>query len=445
MTRLYFRIFLYFWLVIGLALVITFAVNRAGNRADLERVRIATLQSSLDALAAQAQSAVAAGGEQGLREWLKSEVALRPAPPLLVVGPDDAELLGRALPRAPPRLLDLLRRVGDRPGGARRGPFPVRVLTAPDGARYLLFVPPPEGTGSRWLTAPGARRNLWLVLLLVSGAVCFFLARHLTRPVRALREAGGRIAGGDLSARVGPAIGARRDELGALAREFNRMADRVQALVGSQQQLLRDVSHELRSPLARLQTAVGLIRQRSGEAPDADLDRIERESERLNALIGQILVFSRLQAQREPARVPVNLAELVAEVVADAHYEAQAAGKRVVLDATTEVDVMGDEALLRSAIDNLVRNAVEHCRSEARVSIARGAEVELTVIDDGPGVPTDVVPRLFEPFYQVPGRAGRGSGLGLAIAARAVALHGGRIEAGPGADGGLAVTVRLPA
>jgi two-component system sensor histidine kinase CpxA len=339
----------------------------------------------------------------------------------------------------------MLRRAADRPAGARRGRFPARLLTGADGTRYLLFVPAPDGRRSRWLADPLARRNLWIVLLLVSGGVCFVLARQVTRPIRALREAGSRIAGGDLAARVGPAVGARRDELGSLAREFDRMADRVQALVGSQQQLLRDVSHELRSPLARLQVAVGLLRQRSGNAPDGDLDRIEREATRLDALIDQVLAYSRLQARQEPARVPVDLAALLAEVVADAGYEARATGRSVALEGPDAAVCAGDEALLRSALDNVVRNAIEHCRSSVRVTATAGPPLEITVVDDGPGVPPEVMRRLFEPFFQVPGRPGRGSGLGLAIAARAVALHGGTVEASPALPAGLAVTIRLPA
>ena len=444
MTRLSVRIFLYFWLVIGLTLSITFAVNRAGSRADLERERITTLQSSLDALAAQAEGALAAGGEPALRAWLVTEVAQRPEPPLLVVAPGNTELLGRELPRVPPRVLEMLRRAGERTTGRPRGPFPVRVLSAADGGRYILFVRPSEAGRSRWLADARGRQTLWLVLLVVSGGACFWLARYVTRPVRALRAAGQLIASGDLSARVGPGIGARRDELGALAREFDRMADRVQALVSSQQQLLRDVSHELRSPLARLQAAVGLIRQRGGDAPDPDLDRIEREGERLDAMIGQILAFSRLQDGRARGQESVDLGALLAEVVADAAYEAGAAGKRVEVDAAP-VTLPGEETLLRSALDNLVRNAVEHAAGVVRVALTTlPGQVVIRVTDDGPGVPDEALARLFAPFYQVPGRPGRGSGLGLAITARAVELHGGTLTARPAAAGGLEVLVTLP-
>jgi signal transduction histidine kinase len=443
MTRLSVRIFASFWLVIGLTLAITFAVNRATSRADVERERVATLQSSLAALAAQAGAALTAGGEPALRDWLAAEVATRPEPALLVIAPDGRELLGRPLPPVPGRWLDRLRAAGERPTGRPRGPFPVRVLVAADGARYLLFVRPPGGRG-RFLGAGRSEPTLWLVLLVVSGIACLVLARQVTQPVRALRAAGARLGAGDLAARVGPAIGARRDELGALAREFDGMATRLEGLVGGQQQLLRDLSHELRSPLARLQAAVALLRQRQPDPGDADLDRIERETERLDGLIGQILALSRLQGQAPPARVPVDLAVLLADVTDDARYEAGPAGKRVTL-AAEPFTVAGDDALLRSAFDNLVRNAVEHAASTVHVTLrpAAGA-VSVTVADDGPGVPAESLPRLFAPFYQVPGRAGRGSGLGLAIAARAVELHGGTLAAAAAAGGGLAVTATLP-
>lgn len=446
MTRLYLRIFLYFWLVILLTLAITISVNRIGSRADLDRVRVTTLRSSLDALAAQAQQALTAEGAVGLRRWLEMEVAERPEPRLLIVGPGDSELLGRPLPPGWPRMIEMVLRLNN--NYAERRHLPARILQGERGTRYLMFVPLSQGQGPRWLIQPEARRNFALVLFLVSGGLCFLLARYLTRPIRALRQAGSQLAAGDLAARVGPAVGARRDEIGALAREFDRMAERVEELIGSQQRLLRDVSHELRSPLTRLQAAVGLIRQRTGTASDADLDRIEREAERLNALIGQILAFSRLQTMVEPQRETVDIADLVRHIVMDASFEAQVGGKHVGYSCNVKGTVNGDEELLRSAIENVVRNAVEHARAEVAVSLTVASDNSLliTVIDDGGGVPAEVLGRLFEPFFQVPGgtRMGRGVGLGLAIAARAITLHQGSIRASPAESGGLSVELRIP-
>lgn len=446
MNSLYLRIFVGFWLVIALTLAITVGVNRATIRAELDRGRVETLRSSLNALAAQAQQTLTEDGVPGLHHWLEIEVAGRPEPSLLIVGPDGAELLGRALPPGSHSVQRMLRRIGEGDEIRRRGP--VRVLQAPDGDRYLLFVPLREPRGSgRWFVGPEARRNFLVVALLVSGGICFFLSRYLTRPVRALRHAGRQLAAGDLGARVGPAVGARRDELGALAREFDRMAERIEALVGNQQRLLRDVSHELRSPLTRLQTAVGLIRQRRGDVPDADLDRIEREAERLDGLIGQILSFSRLQAMGGIGRQPVDVTGLLQEVVDDANFEGRASGREVTLDCTASPPVAGDEALLRSAIENVVRNALGHARRSVSVGLAvAGDRVSIAVADDGPGVPAAELPRLFEPFYQVQKSEGapRGTGLGLAIVARAVELHGGSVTARNADGGGLVIELRLP-
>ena len=446
MTRLYLRIFLSFWLVILLTLAITISVNRIGSRADLDRVRVATLRSSLDALAAQAQQALTVESDAGLRRWLEMEVAERPEPRLLIVGPGDSELLGRPLPPGWPRMVEMVRRLDN--NYAERRHLPARILQGDTGARYLMFVPLSQGQGPRWLIQPEARRNFALVLFLVSGGLCFLLARYLTRPIRALRQAGSQLAAGDLAARVGPAVGARRDEIGALAREFDRMAERLEELIGSQQRLLRDVSHELRSPLTRLQAAVGLIRQRAGTTSDADLDRIEREAERLDALIGNILSFSRLQTMVEPQRETVDIVDLVRHIVLDASFEAQVSGKRVGYTSDIKGTVNGDEELLRSAIENVVRNAVEHARTEVAVSLTTASESSLliTVSDDGGGVPAEALQRLFDPFFQVPGasRAGRGVGLGLAIAARAIALHQGSIGASPAESGGLSVKLRVP-
>lgn len=447
MTRLWLRIFLSFWLVIALALAAAVAITGTERRAEVERARTAVLRSALDAFALQAQQVLDSSGVDGLRRWLAAETAERPDPPLLVIAPDGRELLGRPLPPAFPGAAPFLRRLEERPGERRR--LPVRVLRDDSGGRWLLFVPAREGPSARWRSVRETQRNFFLAALLASGLVCFLLARWLTRPLRALREAGGQIAAGHLDARVGGRIGARRDEIGALAREFDHMAGRVESLVGAQRQLLRDVSHELRSPLTRLQTAIGLLRQREPHAADADLERIEREAARLDAMIGQILAYSRLQAHGGISRQPLELAALLEDIVADARFEARESGIRIDLEAAPAAALSGDETILRSAIENVVRNALAHARSRVLVTLTRSGEgmSTVTVTDDGPGVADDALARLFEPFYQAPGDAGRwrGHGLGLAITARAVALHGGRVRAAHADRGGLAVEIRLPA
>jgi signal transduction histidine kinase len=430
--------------VIGLALAGAVLIAGGERRAEVDRARVAVMRSALDAFALQAQQVLDASGPAGLRRWLAEEASERPEPPLLVITPDGRELLGRPLPPGFARTADFMLRFEERPAERRRAPM--RVLREAGGGRFLLFVPTRGGSPGPWRTVREMPRNFLFGALLASGLVCFLLARWLTRPIRALREAGSAIAAGNLSARVGPGIGARSDEIGALAREFDRMASRVESLLDNQQQLLRDVSHELRSPLTRLQAAIGLVRQRLGNGPDADLDRIEREAARLDRLIGQILAYSRLQARREIERGVVDLAAVIEEVVEDARFEARS--RNLVIDLAVDADGMasGDDALLRSAVENVVRNAVAHARTRVEVKLLDSGDGMslVTVTDDGPGVPEDALARLFEPFYQVSGGAGRGYGLGLAITARAVALHAGTVRASRGAAGGLEVAIALP-
>jgi len=291
-----------------------------------------------------------------------------------------------------------------------------------------------------------------LLLTLLAGLICLGLARHLTAPVASLRGTVRRLAGGDLAARAAPAVGARRDEIGDLARDFDAMAGKLETLVGAQRRLVRDVSHELRSPLSRLGVALELARQRGGHAAREPLDRIEREAARLDELIGQLLTLSRLEAgDQVVVRQPLDVRRVAEEVTSDAAFEALSRDVTVRLDAPSALPFAGDEVLLRSAIENVVRNAVRFTApgTEVKVSLASGSE-GLTVIvrDHGPGVPADQLEKVFEPFFrssEARDRHSGGVGLGLAIAAGAVRAHGGEISARNADDGGLLVTIRLPA
>lgn len=322
---------------------------------------------------------------------------------------------------------------------------PVRLLRDAQGRRYALVVAPREPRVGGWFLSREARLAFPLILVLVSGAACILLARYLTRPIRIFRNTGQRIAAGDLSARVGTEVASRRDEFGALARDFDRMADRIQALLNAQQRLLRDVSHELRSPLARLQAAVGLIRQRSGETTDANLDRIEHEANNLNAMIGQVLRYSRLEGMDTIDRESLNLTEVVQDIVQDAQYEGRSLDRTVSFESVAPVTVQGDELLIRSAIENVVRNALQHSSEAAQVSLERTTDewARVTIRDDGPGVREGDLERLFEPFFSGD-RASGGAGIGLAIARRAVDLHGGKITARNADGAGLIVQIELP-
>lgn len=327
----------------------------------------------------------------------------------------------------------------------------VHRLEGPSGRRYDLVAGTPIGLVRLLHDAPLAQLLRLLAVLVTAGAVCYPLARYVARPLAALRAATHELAGGNLAVRVAPAVGRRRDELADLARDFDRMAERIEALMTSERRLLRDISHELRSPLSRLHVALGLARQQAGDDQRA-LDRIEHEAERLNALIGQLLMLARLESgAMEPAREAVDLTAIVRDVVEDAGFEVRSRRRAVCITATCEREAIGAPDLLRSAIENVVRNAVRHTREGTAVEVAMRAatpeHVVIAVRDHGSGVPDDLLPHIFDPFYRVGDARDRhtgGVGLGLTIAHRTIRLHGGTVRAANAADGGLVVEMTLP-
>jgi len=282
------------------------------------------------------------------------------------------------------------------------------------------------------------------------------LSWYLTTPIVRLRAATRQLAAGDLTARTGARASGRGDEVGGLMRDFDAMAERLETLMKAQSRLLNDISHELRSPLARLNVALGLARQRAGGEGNDMLERIELEASRLNELIGRILTLARLEdgEQRVP-QTPVRLDDVVLTVAEDAEFEAQARHCHVITtipDGSWEV--RGNDSLLHSAVENVVRNAIRYTHERTTVEIElsneagpQGREAVLRVSDCGPGVPADALGKLFEPFYRLDDARGRltgGVGLGLAITERAVRFHGGRVAAHNRKEGGLQVELRLP-
>ncbi len=296
-------------------------------------------------------------------------------------------------------------------------------------------------------------REVRLVLLvIVTALVSFVLARILTRPIRALHDATHKIAAGDTSVRVGEVAGAG-DEIAELAADFDRMTARIEDLLHARERLLRDVSHELRSPLARLQVALGIARQRAAPEMVPLLDRMERESERLGELIALVLSMARLEQAHEIAQpAEVRLDELVRSLASDASFEAEASDRAVRVVKDEPASVRGDAELLRQAAENVVRNAVRFAPPGTDVEIelerVNGSAVELRVRDHGPGVPEAALGEIFRPFTRVDearDRVSGGAGIGLAITERAVRLHEGSVAAANAEGGGLVVTIRLPA
>jgi two-component system, OmpR family, sensor histidine kinase CpxA len=315
------------------------------------------------------------------------------------------------------------------------------VARVSDDGKFWFFFIVPRATVGAWFLLPDH-----VFVMAAAVLLCYLLAYYLTAPVRRLEKAVERFGSGDLSARVGST---RQDELGQLARTFDRMAKRIQTLVTAERRLLLDISHELRSPLARLGVAVELAR--SGENLDAALNRIQKESDRLNALVGQLLQVTR--AEGDPGslrRHPVQLDQLVQQLVDDSLIEAAARGCELKFEKREPVQVEGDPELLRRAIENVIRNAIRYSPRETavEVSLARhNGKAVVEVRDHGPGVPEEALPRLFDAFYRVEtdrNRNSGGIGLGLSLARRAIELHKGAIRA-KNAQPGLQVEVELPA
>jgi len=294
-----------------------------------------------------------------------------------------------------------------------------------------------------------------LVILVIGGIFCFWLARYLTQPLLKLRTTTNELAEGNLGARVSTKLTRRRDEVGQLGHDFNSMAQRLESMVKAQQRLLGDISHELRSPLARLGVALGLARQRSGPEANGALDRIERESDNLNEMISQLLTLTRLESGTDGRkRTNVDLAALVKEVADDADFEARSQNRAVQVVSTDNCSIKGVEELLRSAVENVVRNAVRYTPEGTAVEVAlrkqNGGSDNYAVIsvrDRGHGVPDEALEKIFRPFYRTEDardrQSGGGTGLGLAITERAVRMHGGSVQAVNAFGGGLSVEMRL--
>jgi two-component system, OmpR family, sensor kinase len=443
MRNLYLRIFLTFWTAMMLVLTLTVGVTLW-----LTSQRIQHLQARQDGLAREASSVLASTGVPGLRDWLRHQIRLVPRQErLFIIDQHGVDLLGRPVPNY------LQIQVGHRPYPVvSAGPYDLRLLSqlvSPTNQTYALSLLHRPNLFGVFGSAETPIVTL-LATLLASTLVCFLLARYLSDPVRHLRAATRSIADGDLRVRVSSLVGRRRDELALLAFDFDVMAERLRNLLESQRQLLRDVSHELRSPLARLQIALGLARRPNANL-EQEFDRIEQETQRLDELIGEILSLSRLEdPSRELIAEPVNLEELLETLVENARVEAEPRWVRVQLQAESSLTVPGDRELLFRALENVVRNAVSYSPHGASVEVSAQRlqqHVVVRVLDHGPGVPAELLGRIFEPFFRVGKareRASGGYGIGLAITARVIALHGGAVRARNVAGGGLQVDITLP-
>lgn len=452
MKSLFLKIFLSFWtaqaLFVVLAILVTLALSPARHGIESESPQIL----------AEVVNAYQSGGEPAAHEyledlWHKQQVRA------FVFDASGREL---AAQRVPPWIEDV--RQGVTPRAPRHRTWmdnllPDRIkrqaLTL-DGKRYTLVIELPPGPR---VFGPHDVPGLGITIaILTSGLMCYLLARSMTRPVSRLRTAAQSLAAGDLSARTGASPNGRRDELTELMRDFDRMAERIEGLVESQSRLLKDVSHELRSPLARLSVALGLARQKASPEIEGSLNRIELEADRLNQLIQRLLTISRLESGTDGLlKSRLSLRELVEQVAHDAEYEHPGRGCQVTTPASGDEEFLvdADPDLLRSAIENVIRNATRYTAEGTKVEVrlerqpaASGEEIVVAVRDSGPGVPNDALQKIFEPFYRLDDARNRqtgGAGLGLSIADRAIRLHGGQLRASNRKEGGLEVEIRIPA
>lgn len=317
--------------------------------------------------------------------------------------------------------------------------------------------PPPhlDGQTLRPPPPPPGFRLLPPLMPLIAGSLvsllfAWLLAWYFSRPIRSLRTALGAVAGGKLETRVGDAMGRRQDELADLGQDFDRMAERLQTLVESQRRLLHDVSHELRSPLARLQAAAGLMRQQPERGAEL-VERIERDIARMDRLVGELLTLARLEAGTDVDLCEeVILAELIGELVEDVRFEAEAVPCTVALDVRGPLVLRGNGELLHRALENVLRNAVSHSPAGGQVLITAHENVarhcvNITVSDDGPGVPEKALSQIFQPFFRSDTKAAfAGYGLGLAITRGVIEKHGGSVAAANRPSRGLTVNLMLP-
>ncbi|NMC73836.1 MAG: HAMP domain-containing protein [Geobacteraceae bacterium] len=330
-------------------------------------------------------------------------------------------------------------------------------VKSPRGVTYLAAaedtIPPrPPRKPPPMAIFPPDIWSRFIVSLVVGGMVCYVLAWRLTSPVRKLRAAAQRLGTGDFTSRVSIGARGRGDEIADLVRDFNRMAERIERLVTAQRQLVRDISHELRSPLARLSVALGLARREAPPSTVAALDRIERETERLNRMIGELLTLSLLESGSERfEKADFDLTELVEEVARDADFEAAAGNRSVLFHPDGPLLVTGNREMMRRALENVMRNGVRYTDEGTAVEVTLEREgslgAEIRVRDHGPGLPQEELTEIFRPFYryaEARDRQSGGTGIGLAITERAVRLHAGEVWAANARNGGLVVTIRLP-
>lgn len=442
MTRFFWRIFLSTWAIAVITAVLALYVSEW-----LSNPAPALLPSTqvTEVVARDLRAALAQGVSDPSVIATRYAIDLAPMLEVFILDEDGNDVLGRHVPGAVFRAV-----VGEEYISWLPDDWLQATVVSEDLGGYTVVSYQGVYPLGEALADPKVRFFALVIALILSASISFLLAQFIIKPVTRLREAGHLVASGDLSARVLPAMGQRQDALADLARDFDVMTERVAESLATQRQLMRDVSHELRSPLARLQALVSVAEQRGDPSNSDFLQRLEGELERLDLLIGDILSFSKLQTQETVTRTRTDIVDLLRTIVDDAGIETEANQKPITLNSPEQLVIEVDHWLMQSAIENIVRNALRHTKENTAVAISvneSAGEATITVDDHGPGVPESALEAMFLPFYRIedgrPTHTGSG-GIGLAIAARAAALHGGVITAQNRDSGGLRVTLSVP-
>jgi two-component system sensor histidine kinase CpxA len=447
-SRIFWKIFLPFWVL--QTIIMLFLAYRVHESFGPERPWwLQPERRAIPVLARTATWRYDTRGQDGLRELLKSiELPRRAA--YWLFDENWHELSGFWLaPDAVEGAQKALRHDGL--AMTRHGAFLAEKLTPPSGHTYIFvgeFFHPP--------VLQSLPVSVFIVILLSSlltSLLCAILAQYLTRPIVRLRDAAAAIARGNLDARAGRGPSGRSDEIADLVRDFDSMAEEISDLVQSNKRMLMGVSHDLRSPIARIRVALSLASNAPEEERAELLERIELELLRLNGMIEQVLTVARLESgQMETPKVAVSLNQVLEEALEDARFEASQTNAEIVGgEGWPQLTVMGDENMLRSAFENVLRNAIFYSGDGGRIAVnvgLAGGMARITVGDNGPGVPEESLPRLFKPFYRVDDARNTstgGSGLGLSLVNAAVKFHNGRVTARNLQPHGLEITIEVPA
>ncbi len=454
MRRLFWRIFgLILTTQVGLILAISWITMLNVESEKIPGVGISRLEAAMNEQLRSASHELQTGGSEGLRQWLRTTSTLGWTT-LYVLDDSYHDLLGRTVP---PVIVDAAAHpIQDEQGWhAEPAHLRLRPLETPSGEHFIAVAQFDDSLLRRLIyRRPLAFWTHMATALLLSALASLLIAFYIASPLRRIRASARLFAAGDLDARVGRLRFGGSEEMLALAAEFDYMAARIKELVEGQRRLIRDVSHEMRSPLARLRVGLELVRQKSDATTQPQLDRIEHEAEQLEHMIGQAIQLSRLETTAPVQVENVRLDLMLNDIVADAQFEAQAAKRSISIVVTNPVQVQAEAELLHSAIENVIRNALHYTIEGTSVEIHLDAvstpdiHARIRVRDHGPGVDPADCERIFEAFYRTDHarqRASGGTGLGLAIAKRAIERQRGWVLAKNIAGGGLEIEIHLPA